>query len=75
MGLCPESLHAWQRVVKEVGGALNGVDLNLAGGCDAAHHRPCMVNAGLSPNIKEQPRQRQTTQRGRPRLGHAARQA
>jgi hypothetical protein len=31
-----------------------------------------MVNAGLSPNIKEKPRHRQTTQRGRTRLGNAA---
>ena len=72
MGLFPESLHAWKRVVKEVGGDLNGADLNLAGGFDSAHNRPCIVNAGLSPNIKEKPRNRKTTKRGRTRLCNAA---
>jgi hypothetical protein len=75
MVLFPEGLQALKKVAKEVGLDLKGAYLNLAGGCDAARNRKCMFNAGLIPNIKENPRNRKTTQRGRKRLCNAAIQA
>jgi hypothetical protein len=38
----------------------------------AARNRKCIFNAGLMPNIKEHPRTRKTTKRGRKRLFNAA---
>jgi len=40
----------------------------IDGGFDSAHNRKCIFNAGLIPNIKENPRNRKTTKRGRKRL-------
>jgi transposase len=37
---------------------LRGAYLNLDGGFDSIHNRKCMFNAGLIPNIKENPRNR-----------------
>ena len=39
----------------EVGLDLRGAYLNLDGGFDSAHHRPCICNAGMIPNITEHP--------------------
>ncbi len=75
MVLFPESLKALPQGAKEVGFDLRGASLNLAGGCDAARNRTCMVNTGLLPNIKEHPRNRKTTKRGRKRLVKAGIQA
>src|SRR5438045_8452464 len=72
MVLLPESLHALKKVAKEVGLDLRGAYLNLDGGFDSAHNRKCIFNAGLIPNIKENPRNRKTTKRGRKRLFNAA---
>jgi transposase len=72
MVLLPESLKALKRVAKEVGLDLRGAYLNLDGGFDAAHNRKCIFNAGLIPNIKEHPRNRKTTKRGRKRFFNAA---
>ena len=60
------------RVAKEVGLDLRGAYLNLDGGFDSAHNRKCIFNAGLIPNIKENPRNRKTTKRGRKRLFNEA---
>ena len=55
MVLFPEGLKALKEVAKEVGLALRGAYLNLDGGFDSAHNRKCIFNAGLIPNIKENP--------------------
>ena len=60
-------LKALKEVAKEVGLDLRGAYLNLDGGFDSAHNRTCMFNAGLIPNIKENPRNRKTPKRGRTR--------
>ena len=72
MVLLPESLKALKRVAKEVGLDLRGASLNLDGGFDSAHNRKCIFNAGLIPNIKENPRNRKTTKRGRKRFFNEA---
>ena len=51
-----------KQVAKEVGLDLRGAYLNLDGGFDSAHNRKCIFNAGLIPNIKENPRNRKTHQ-------------
>jgi len=71
MVLFPEGLHALKQVAKEVGLDLRGTYVNLDGGCDAAHNRKCIFNAGLIPNIKENPRNRKTPKRGRKRFFNA----
>ncbi len=43
-----------------------------AKGFDSAHNRKCIFNAGLIPNIKENPRNRKTPKRGRKRLFNEA---
>jgi hypothetical protein len=71
MVLLPEGLKVLKKVAKEVGLDLKGAYLNLDGGFDSAHNRKCIFNAGLIPNIKENPRNRKTTKRGRKRLFNA----
>jgi transposase len=72
MVLLPEGLKALKRVAKTVGLTLTGAYLNLDAGFDSTHNRTCMFNAGMIPNIKENPRNRQHTKRGRKRLFNAA---
>ena len=72
MVLLPESLQALKKVAKEVGLDLRGAYLNLDGGFDSIANRKCIFNAGMIPNIKENPRHRKTTKRGRKRLFNAA---
>src|SRR5207302_9955199 len=72
MVLLPEGLKALKQVVKEVGLDLKGAYLNLDGGFDSAHNRKMIFNAGMIPNIKENPRNRKATKRGRKRLFNAA---
>jgi len=72
MVLLPESLKALKKVAKEVELDLRGAYLNLDGGFDSTYNRKCIFNAGLIPNIKENPRNRKTTKRGRKRLFNAA---
>ena len=72
MVLLPESLKALKKVAKEVELDLRGASLNLDGGFDSTYNRKCIFNAGLIPNIKENPRNRKTTKRGRKRLFNAA---
>jgi hypothetical protein len=68
MVLLPESLKALKGVVKTVGLTLTGAYLNLDAGFDSTHNRKCIFNAGMIPNIKENPRNRKRTKRGRKRL-------
>ena len=63
MVLLPEGLKALKEVAKEVGLDLRGAYLNLDGGFDSAHNRKCIFNAGMIPNIPENPRNRKGTKR------------
>jgi Transposase DDE domain len=72
MVLLPEGLKALKKVAKEVGVDLHGAYLNPDGGFDSKANRKAIFNAGLIPNIKENPRNRKTTKRGRKRLFNAA---
>jgi len=59
-------------VAKEVGLDLRGAYVNLDGGFDSRANRKCIFNAGMIPNIKENPRNRKHPKRGRKRLFNAA---
>jgi len=72
MILLPEGLKALKRVTKTVGLELGGAYLNLDAGFDSTHNRQCIFNAGMIPNIKENPRNRKRMKRGRKRLFNAA---
>ena len=72
MVLRPQGLQALKKVAKEIGVDLRGAYLNLDGGFDSIRNRKCIFNAGMIPNIKENPRHRKTTKRGRKRLFNAA---
>jgi Transposase DDE domain len=72
MVLLPEGLKALKNVAKEVGLDLKGAYLNLDGGFDSRHNRKWIFNAGMIPNIKENPRNRKTTKRGRKRFFNEA---
>jgi hypothetical protein len=71
MVLLPDGLKALRRVAKEVGVDLRGAYLNLDGGFDSSANRKSIFNAGLIPNIKENPRNRKRPKRGRKRLFNA----
>jgi hypothetical protein len=68
----PAGLKALKRVAKTVGLDLGGAYLNLDAGFDSTHNRQCIFNAGMIPNIKENPRNRKRTKRGRQRFFNAA---
>ena len=71
MVLLPEGLKALKQVTTEVGLDLRGAYVNLDGGFDSTHNRKCIFNAGLLPNIPENPRNRKRPKRGRKRLFNA----
>jgi transposase len=70
--LLPEGLKGLKRVAKLTGLVLAGAYLNLDGGFDSTSNRKAIFNAGMIPNIKENPRNRKATKRGRKRLFNAA---
>src|SRR5467141_2954350 len=70
--LVPEGLKGLKRVAKLTGLVLAGAYLNLDGGFDSKANRKAIFNAGMIPNIKENPRNRKATKRGRKRLFNAA---
>jgi transposase len=72
MSLLPEGLKALKRVAKTAGLDLGGAYLNLDSGFDSKHNRKCIFNAGMIPNIKENPRNRKQMKRGRKRLFNEA---
>ena len=72
MVLLPKGLQALKKVAKTVGLDLRGAYLNLDGGFDSIHNRKCIFNAGMIPNIKENPRNRKCTKRGRKRFFNEA---
>ena len=70
--LLPEGLKALKRVAKLTGLVLEGAYLNLDGGFDSKSNRKAIFNAGMIPNIKENPRNRKTVKRGRKRFFNRA---
>ena len=72
MILRPEGLKALKRGAKTVGLDLGGAHLNLDAGFDSTHNRTCIFNAGMIPNIQENPRPRKRGKRGRKRWFNAA---
>jgi transposase len=72
MVLLPQGLQALKKVAKEIGVDLRGAYLNLDGGFDSVRNRKMIFNAGMIPNITENPRNRKTPKRGRKRLFNAA---
>jgi hypothetical protein len=68
MVLLPPGLNDLKRVARHVGLDLTGAVLNLEAGFDRKAHRKAVFNAGLTPNMKENPRNRQTPKRGRKRF-------
>jgi len=66
--LRPAGLHARKRVARAAGLALAGAVLNLEAGCDRKAKRKGVFTAGLKPNSKENPRNRQKPKRGRKRF-------
>src|SRR3984893_10859927 len=72
MVLFPEGLKALKKMAKKAGLDLRGAYVNLDGGFDSTRNRKCIFNAGMMPNIKENPRNRKTTKRGRKRLFNEA---
>jgi hypothetical protein len=71
MILLPEGLKALKKVAKEIGLDLRGAYVNLDAGFDSTYNRKCTFNAGMIPNIKENPRHRKTPKRGRKRFFNA----
>jgi transposase len=72
MVLLPEGLKALKKVAKQVGLDLRDAYVNLDAGFDSTYNRKCIFNAGMIPNIQENPRNRKRTKRGRKRLFNAA---
>jgi hypothetical protein len=72
MVLFPDGLKALKKVAKEVSLDLRGAYVNLDAGFDSTYNRKCMFNAGMIPNIQENPRHRKHTKRGRKRLFNEA---
>ena len=72
MVLLPDGLKDLKRVTREAGLKVTGAVLNLDAGFDSKANRKSVFNAGLKPNIKENPRNRQTPKRGRKRFFNAA---
>jgi hypothetical protein len=72
MRLLPEGLKALKTGAKRVGLVLTGAYLHLDSGFDSTPNRKGIFNAGMIPNIPENPRNRKRTKRGRKRLFNAA---
>jgi transposase len=70
--LLPEGLKGLTRMAKLTGLVLEGAYLNLDGGVDSKSNRKAIFNAGMIPNIKENPRHRKRPKRGRKRLFNEA---
>ena len=72
MVLLPDGLKALKKVAKQVGLDLRDAYVNLDAGFDSTYNRKCIFNAGMIPNITENPRNRKRTKRGRKRFFNAA---
>ena len=64
----PDSLNVLGRLARKLGLDVTGSVLNLDAGFDSKANRKCVWNHGLTPNIKENPRNRKKTKRGRKRV-------
>lgn len=67
--LLPESLLLLMRVARTIGLDLSGIDFDLDAGFDSRTNRKKIWDAGMKPNIPENPRNRDQSKpkRGRPR--------
>jgi hypothetical protein len=72
MRLWPEGLKALKKVAKMVGLVRTGASLNRDAGFDSTHNRQGSFTAGMLPHIKDNPRNRKRTKRGRQRFCNAA---
>lgn len=68
MVLLPEGLKDLKQVARTVGLDLTATILNLDAGFDSKQNRKAVFNAGMKPNIKENPRNRPKPKRGRKRF-------
>jgi hypothetical protein len=68
MVLLPEGLKDLKRVAREADFKVAGAVLNLDAGFDSKANRKVVFNAGMKPNIKENPRNRKKPKRGRRRV-------
>jgi len=66
--LLPDGIKDLKHVAAEADLDLKGTTLNLDAGFDSKANCRCIFNAGMKPNIKENPRNRKTTKRGRKRF-------
>jgi transposase len=66
--LLPDGIKDLKRVAAGADLDLKGTMLNLDAGFDSKANRKCIFNAGMKPNIKENPRNRKTIKRGRKRF-------
>jgi len=66
--LLPAGIKDLQRIASEAELDLKGATLNLDAGFDSKANRKCLFNAGIKPNIKQNPRNRKITRRGRKRF-------
>jgi hypothetical protein len=69
--LLPVGPNALKRIARLTDLTIDGSCLNLVGGFDSRHNRKAIFNAGLIPNIKENPRNKNAPKGGRKRLFNA----
>ncbi len=69
ISLLSNALEGVRAVTRAVGLNLERVPLNLDAGFDSRVNRKIIFNCGLVPNIKENPRNRNTPKRGRLGIG------
>ena len=66
--LLPGALRPLKKTAKTLGFSLGGTTVSLDAGYDSRANRKEIFNANMVPNIKENPRNRKTTKRGRHRF-------
>ena len=66
--LLADGLKDLKSVALDAGIEIKGATLNLDAGFDSKANRKHVFNAGMKPNIAENPRNRKKTKRGRKRL-------
>jgi transposase len=66
--LFPNAFGHLKRIIKTLGEKLTGLVTSLDSAYDSATNRKMIFNAGMVPNIKENPRNRKKTKRGRKRV-------
>lgn len=66
--LFPEAFDHLKNIVKAVNMSISGCIMSLDSMYDSFKNRKMIFNAGMTPNIKENPRNRKKTKRGRKRI-------